>query len=300
MCWIWIAVSLNKDIKKREDKLLALSFYICVLAVVWILLQIVSFTSFRIPTDSMQPALHPGDNILVNKSIMGARIFNIWEAAENKEVEIYRLPGTGKVKRNDVLVFHYPYPHKNDSLSMHLLKYYVKRCIALPGDTMGIRSGHYYIKGMDEPIGNVEAQERIARLDGENARGIVMDAYPWDKYIDWTIQDFGPLHVPAAGQTVVMDSTAVKLYRNLVEWEQKKKLTFQGKEVFLGDSLIQEYRFRENYYFMGGDYMENSKDSRYWGLLPEPYIVGVATRIWKSVDKSTGKIRWDRVMKKIE
>ena len=183
---------------------------------------------------------------------------------------------------------------------MHLLKYYVKRCIALPGDTMGIRSGHYYIKGMDGPIGNVEAQERIARLDGENARGIVMDAYPWDKYIDWTIQDFGPLHVPAAGQTVVMDSTAVKLYRNLVEWEQQKKLTFQGKKVFLGDSVIQEYHFRENYYFVGGDYMENSKDSRYWGLLPEPYIVGVATRIWKSVDRSTGKIRWDRVMKKIE
>ena len=300
MCWIWIAVSLNKDIKKREDKLLALSFYICVLAVVWILLQIVSFTSFRIPTDSMQPALHPGDNILVNKSIMGARIFNIWEAAENKEVEIYRLPGTGKVKRNDVLVFHYPYPHKNDSLSMHLLKYYVKRCIALPGDTMGIRKGHYYINGINETIGNIEAQKRIEKLQKENTRGIVMDAYPWDKYIDWTIQDFGPLHVPARGQTVVMDSTAVKLYRNLIEWEQKEKLTFQGKEIFLGDSLIHEYRFRENYYFMGGDYMENSKDSRYWGLLPEPYIVGVATRIWKSVDKSTGKIRWDRVMKKIE
>ena len=300
MCWIWIAVSLNKDIKKRVDKLLALSFYICVLAVVWILLQIVSFTSFRIPTDSMQPALHPGDNILVNKSIMGARIFNIWEAAENKEVEIYRLPGTGKVKRNDVLVFHYPYPHKNDSLSMHLLKYYVKRCIALPGDTMGITQGHYYIKGINEPIGNIEAQKRIERLRKEDARGIVMNTYPWDKYIDWTIQNFGPLHVPARGQKVVMDSTAVKLYRNLIEWEQKEKLTFQGKEIFLGDSLIHEYRFRENYYFVGGDYMENSKDSRYWGLLPEPYIVGVATRIWKSVDKSTGKIRWDRVMKKIE
>ena len=300
MCWIWIAVSLNKDIKKRVDKLLALSFYICVLAVVWILLQIVSITSFRIPTDSMQPALHPGDNILVNKSIMGARIFNIWEASENKEVEIYRLPGTGKVKRNDVLVFHYPYPHKNDSLSMHLLKYYVKRCIALPGDTMRIRKGHYYIKGINEQIGNIEAQKRMEKLLKENTRGIVMDAYPWDKYINWTIQNFGPLHVPARGQTVVMDSTAVKLYRNLIEWEQKEKLTFQGEEVFLGDSLIQEYRFQENYYFMGGDYMENSKDSRYWGLLPEPYIVGVATRIWKSVDKSTDKIRWDRVMKKIE
>ena len=290
----------NKIWKVVKGRLFILLFYICVFFIIWLLLQIMVFTFFRIPTDSMQPSLQPGDNILVNKTIMGARIFNIWEAAEEKDVDIYRLPGMGKVKHNDVLVFHYPYPHKNDSLSMHLLKYYVKRCIALPGDTMGIREGHYYIKGIDEPIGNVEAQERIARLDGENTRGIVMDAYPWDKYIDWTIQDFGPLHVPARGQTVVMDSTAVKLYRNLIEWEQKEKLTFQGKEIFLGDSLIHEYRFQENYYFVGGDYMENSKDSRYWGLLPEPYIVGVATRIWKSVDKSTGKIRWDRVMKKIE
>ena len=292
--------SVDWFVDKLVRKLISLFFSLCVFFSIGCFVLVTTIASFRIPTDSMQPTLQPGDNILVNKSIMGARIFNIWEAAEEKEVEIYRLPGLGKVKRNDVLVFHYPYPHKNDSLSMHLLKYYVKRCIALPGDTMGIRKGHYYIKGINDPIGNIEAQKRIEKLQKENTRGIVMDAYPWDKYIDWTIQDFGPLHVPARGQTVVMDSTAVKLYRNLIEWEQKEKLTFQGKEIFLGDSLIHEYRFQENYYFMGGDYMENSKDSRYWGLLPEPYIVGVATRIWKSVDKFTGKIRWDRVMKRIE
>ena len=292
--------SVDWFVDKLVRKLISLFFSLCVFFSIGCFVLVTTIASFRIPTDSMQPTLQPGDNILVNKSIMGARIFNIWEAAEEKEVEIHRLPGLGKVKRNDVLVFHYPYPHKNDSLSMHLLKYYVKRCIALPGDTMGIRKGHYYVKGVDEPIGNIQAQKRIEKLQKENTRGIVMDAYPWDKYIDWTIQDFGPLHVPARGQTVVMDSTAVKLYRNLIEWEQKEKLTFQGKEIFLGDSLIHEYRFRENYYFMGGDYMENSKDSRYWGLLPEPYIVGVATSIWKSVDKSTGKIRWDRVMKRIE
>ena len=282
------------------DKIISCLVVLCVLSVVWIILQMTVLSTFRIPTDSMQPALQPGDNILVNKSIMGARIFDIWEAAEEKEVEIHRLPGLRKVKRNDVLVFHYPYPHKNDSLSMHLLKYYVKRCIALPGDTMGIRQGHYYIKGIDEPIGNVDAQKRIARLKADEARCIVMEAYPWDKYINWTIRDFGPLHVPARGQTVAMDSTAVKLYRKLIEWEQKKHMTREGNKVYLGDSLIQEYRFLENYYFMGGDHMENSKDSRYWGLLPEPYIVGVATRIWKSVDKCTDEVRWDRVMKQIE
>ena len=290
----------TKRLKRWADRLLNCLVACGMALILWMLLQVTILATFRIPTDSMQPILQPGDNIWVNKTIMGARIFNIWEVAEEKEVEIHRLPGLRKVKRNDVLVFHYPYPHKNDSLSMHLLKYYVKRCIALPGDTMGIRSGHYYIKGIDEPIGNIQAQKRIARLDKEDVRGIVMDAYPWDKYMNWTIWDFGPLHVPSAGQTVAMDSIAVKLYRNLVEWEQKKKLTYQGKKVFLGDSVIREYRFRENYYFVGGDNMENSKDSRYWGLLPEPYIVGVATRIWKSVDRSTGKIRWDRVMTKIE
>ena len=286
--------------KTLLDKLFCVSVFLCILILVWFAFQTAVMASFRIPTGSMQPTLQPGDNILVNKTIMGARIFNIWDAAEEKEIEIHRLPGMGKVKRNDVLVFHYPYPHSNDSVSMHLLKYYVKRCIALPGDTMGIRKGHYYIKGISDPIGYIEAQKRIEKLQKEDARGIVMNTYPWDKYINWTIQDFGPLHVPAAGQTVAMDSTAVKLYRKLVEWEQKKPLSWRADEVYLGDSLIREYRFRENYYFMGGDNMEHSEDSRYWGLLPEPYIVGIATRIWKSVDQSTGKIRWDRVMKKIE
>ena len=291
---------MNIVFRKYVDKLLTLACGVCVLFIMVILLQVTTFASFRVPTGSMNPTILSNDYILVNKSIMGARIFDIWEAAEEKEVEIHRLPGLGKVKRNDVLVFHYPYPHKNDSLSMHLLKYYVKRCIALPGDTMGIRHGHYYIKGIDEPIGNIRAQKRMGWLRKDDAMGIMMDAYPMDKYINWTIQEFGPLHVPARGQTVAMDSTAVKLYRNLIEWEQKEKLTSQGNDVFLGDSLIEEYRFLENYYFMGGDNMENSKDSRYWGLLPEPYIVGVATRIWKSVSASTGEMRWDRVMKRIE
>ena len=129
------------------NRILTLLTWMAILIVVRFLLQTTTFATFRVPTDSMQPTLLPGDNILVNKSIMGARIFDIWEAAEEKEVEIHRLPGFGKVKRNDVLVFHYPYPHRNDSISMDMLLYYVKRCIALPGDTVEIRKGSYWING---------------------------------------------------------------------------------------------------------------------------------------------------------
>ena len=96
-----------------------------------------------------------------------------------------------------------------------------------------------------------------------------------------------------------MTPTNCKLYRNVIEWEQKKKLVLKGNSVMLGDSLISEYMFCKNYYFVAGDNRINSQDSRYWGLLPEEFIVGKTTLIWKSVDPNTGKIRWDRLFKKI-
>lgn len=104
-----------------------MSFYLCLLFLLGFLVKIMAGSFFYIPTDSMYFTLLPSDNILVNKSIIGARIFNIWEATEEKEVEIHRLLGLGKVKRNDVLVFRYPYPHKNDNFSIHLQKCNVNR-----------------------------------------------------------------------------------------------------------------------------------------------------------------------------
>ena len=72
--------------KSFLNNLLCGLLYFSILIVIWSISQVIVITSFSIPTDSMYPTLHPGDNILVNKSIMGARIFNIWDAAEEKEV----------------------------------------------------------------------------------------------------------------------------------------------------------------------------------------------------------------------
>ena len=279
-----------RRLKRWADRLLTLAFGVCVLVVVWVLLQVTCFTSFRVPSPSMYPALIPGDYILVNKWLMGARIFDIWEAVEDKDVKIHRLPGLRKVKRNDVLVFHYPYPHRNDSISMDMMLYYVKRCIALPGDTVEIRKGCYWING-------TRKDRRWARMETEPSQE---DSLQWNVALGWTVQQLGPLPVPARGQEVAMDTLTGKMYGRLIAWEQKKPLTLRGDSVFLGDSLIGNYRFQENYYFMAGDNLDNSKDSRYWGLVPEPYIVGVATRVWKSVSPQGGEVRWNRTMKKIE
>ena len=282
----------NKRWRKVLDGVLKGCFTISIAFVLWILLQVTTMTSFRVPSYSMYPTLIPGDYILVNKWIMGARIFDVWDAIDGKSTNIKRLPGIRNVKRKDVLVFNYPYPITEDSLSMDIMKYYVKRCIALPGDTLEIRKGSYWVNSEKIKMRSVIYDSKTSQWEKDNLN--------WNERLGWTIQDFGPLAVPAKGQLVLMDILNSKMYGNIIEWEQKKQLKNNENNIYLGDSLITEYRFQENYYFMGGDNLENSKDSRYWGLLPEAYIVGVATRIWKSIDPITDKIRWNRVSKKIE
>ena len=82
-----------------------------------------------------------------------------------------------------------------DKIEMHILKYYIKRCIGLPGDTLSIRNGRFRINGTNEPLGNMDSQERIGRtLPGEFPDG-VYKAFPFDSVISWNIRNFGPLYV---------------------------------------------------------------------------------------------------------
>jgi signal peptidase I len=45
-------------------------------------------------------------------------------------------------------------------MEMHILKYFVKRCVGLPGDSLFIENGYYRVKGVDEPLGNVAEQSK--------------------------------------------------------------------------------------------------------------------------------------------
>lgn len=54
---------------------------VVVAIIVYVLSAVLVVASFRVPTGSMEPAILPGDYILVNKLIFGPRIFNLWAAA---------------------------------------------------------------------------------------------------------------------------------------------------------------------------------------------------------------------------
>ena len=150
--------------------------------------------SFRFDGTSLQT----GDCILVDKCSKGARLFDVFAALEKKEVKIHRMPGWRKFKRNDVLVFNFPYPGRWDSIAFDVMSYYVKRCIAVPGDTLEIKDCHYRVKGHDGYLGNTAAQDKLQKLlDSEEFvnRGIVVESYPFNKELGWSIAEFGPLYI---------------------------------------------------------------------------------------------------------
>lgn len=272
-------------------------FWLCMAAVLWFVMQVFLWASFKIPTDSMEPELTTGDNLLVWKPTIGPRLFDLSATMQLEQTEIYRLPGFKKIQRNDILVFNFPHPNTWDKIEMHILKYYIKRCVGLPGDTLSIRNGFFHVNGVSTPLGNREAQERIAET--EKFQDGIFHSFPYDSIIGWNIKEFGPLHIPTKGDSIRMNRTNFVLYKKLIEWEQQGTLEYKDSTSFLNEKPIDGYRFLKNYYFMAGDNGMNSQDSRYWGMLPEEYIVGKPWFIWKSVDPYTGKFRWERFLKVI-
>lgn len=278
------------------NKLLSLIYWTGIIVCIFILSQIFCFRAFKIPSNSMEPTLIAGDHIIVCKMIPGARIFNLLASMRNEQVKISRLPGINNIQRNDVVVFNFPYPNNVDKIEMHLLTYLVKRCVGLPGDTLNIQNGNYKIHNIQDISENKKPQKNRSSHKDPFCK---VPSFLKDSIINWNIQNIGPLYIPKTGDSIQMNRTNFVLYKKLIEWEQKNTLTYIDSTVYLNNKCIAGYRFEKNYYFMAGDYAENSQDSRYWGLLPEDFIVGKAWFIWKSKDDYTGHIRWNRIMKYI-
>jgi len=90
--------------------------------------------AFKIPSGSMIPTFEIGDRIFVSKFIYGAGI----------PFTDIRLPALKAPQRGDIIVFVSPESPKKD---------FVKRLIALEGETVEIKSGNVLIngKGIDGP-----------------------------------------------------------------------------------------------------------------------------------------------------
>lgn len=97
----------------------------------FLVLRAVLVEAYKIPSGSMESTLLVGDFLLVNKLVYGATI----------PLTSVKLPTVREPKRGDVVVFVWPVdPTKN----------FVKRLVALPGDTVAMQQGVLLLNGLEQ------------------------------------------------------------------------------------------------------------------------------------------------------
>ena len=141
-----------------------------------LVLRVVIFQPFTIPSSSMEPGLVTGDYIVVSKSSYG------WSRASlpfNPPLFKGRLLGRA-AQRGDVVVFRLP---RDPSQT------WIKRVIGLPGDTVQMIANKLYINGKPVEDAVVRSAE-VADMFGPRTATQVRETLPNGK--TFMTQDFGP------------------------------------------------------------------------------------------------------------
>lgn len=158
---------------------------------------------------------------------------------------------------------------------------------------------YYYMSMTDETAARLAQIKSVLNVVRYEAKESSTDVFPNDTSYSWTQDNFGPLWIPAKGTTVELTIENLPLYRRIIEQYEGHTLATKGNEIIIDGTKTTEYTFAMNYYWMMGDNRHNSADSRFWGFVPEDHIVGKASFIAFSRDRSNGTIRWSRMFKKI-
>ena len=110
------------------------------------------------------------------------------------------------------------------------------------------------------------------------------------------VDNYGPVHIPAKGETIKLTLENLPWYIRVITAFEYNTVEVKGGKIFINGKLADSYTFKQDYYWMMGDNRHNSQDSRYWGFVPEDHIVGKARWVLFSKDQDHGKLRWDRFL----
>ncbi|MGL5006886.1 MAG: signal peptidase I [Plesiomonas sp.] len=162
---------------------------------------------------------------------------------------------TGEPKRGDIAVFKYP---EDPSLD------YIKRVVGLPGDTIVYQDKQLFIKPAC-PTG--KACLPLTKLEYSNIHPSPF--YQGNAQLIEATEQLGKVGHNILINPYMPEATAYYY-------------TQTGKPV--GEWVVPEGE-----YFVMGDNRDNSKDSRFWGFVPNANLVGKAVAIWMSFDKEPGE-----------
>ncbi|WLF83163.1 signal peptidase I [Moraxella sp. ZY210820] len=239
----------------------------------WPVLAVVLFVRsflyepFNIPSESMMPNLEVGDFILVNKFDYGIRL----PLVHTKVIPV------GEPKAGDVAVFRYPENPKQS---------YIKRVIAVSGDTVKIENGVISVNGQTYSQTQVE-QKNIVFTEQDKNNQVLDIAMAGGLYHEQIGDKQHIIQQVSTEQTDEQAKAYLQFRDEVSQQVMQQRQAFQRSAIVAGfPSLVQtvEFTVPEGHYFVMGDNRDQSADSRFWGFVPEQNLIGRAFYVWMHKD----------------
>ena len=176
----------KKSAKKRGTREWVDAMIFAVIAAT--LIRMFLIEAFTIPTPSMEKSLLVGDYLFVSKISYGSKTPNTplsfpfshhtLPFTENTKsylewikLPYYRLPGYSRIKNNDIVVFNYP---MEDFRPVDKRENYIKRCVAISGDTLQVINKQLFINGKEAEMPGKMQYTYDVKTDGNSFNPIVL------------------------------------------------------------------------------------------------------------------------------
>lgn len=230
--------------------------------------------SFEVPTASMEDTVKIGDRLFVNKFIYGGSTpYTI--PFTSVRIPHFRVPGFRNVKRGDVIVFDWPGPR--DQVEKPIQTWYLKRCIALPGDKVQIN--HREVSVNDKKLLLPEHGKFLRAPYPADER----NPYIFPAGAKFNEDNYGPIFVPQKGSSLVLNAQTFPSWQVFIEREGHSAKIIDDR-IFIDGKETSSYTVSQDYVFAMGDNRDNSLDSRFWGFVPVEDVIGTPVIVYWSWD----------------
>ena len=231
--------------------------------------------SFEVPTGSMENEIMTGDFLLVNKFIFGGTTPRTIPFT-NTKIPSFKLPALWNVERGDIIVF--VFPGMRDEVAPAEFAYYLKRCMAVSGDTLRVVDRVVYINGTPAPVPrNVKFNSTILKPPDYVDPRIFPRGAPFNE------DNYGPIVIPKKGDVIKLSPANFEQWEIFIKREGHVVVMRNGK-ISIDGKESESYTVERDYVFGMGDNRDNSLDSRFWGFIPKESVVGTPLIVYWSWD----------------